>query len=404
MRQPRICFGWRPAYARTSDGGSVDGLSPLPRPPDGSLQAWRRSHLVAGNRGYLVIGEAAGRLFACDQAGSGFLDLPRLANEVETGDLVQRIDAAFDLLVLPMAYEIGMGVDYSRLVQVLSAIRVPIVTLGLGIACDPQTPLAALPDSVAELLSVLDRRAVLFGVRADVTRDWLHRHGFSRAVALGCPSLHLYPHKIMRLDPPTQSPDRLAYLTGGYLLRDRERGRALSCFFEGASATYVLQDEPFVEGAFDDDDVLFDDARQEMDAVVFNAAVERIHGYRPSFRQYRYFDSLDAWRCCAAAHHVFIGDRFHGGVVALQTGTPTVLFLKDVRARELSEFYDIPRLELHDAVTAGCAATVDQCLSTAAIAQLKAVFADRHETFLRSTAACDLRFSAQAFSAQAFSA
>jgi hypothetical protein len=37
--------------------------------------------------------------------------------------------------------------------------------------------------------------------------------------------------------------------------------------------------------------------------------------------------------------------------------------------------------------------------TTATLAQLKAVFADRHATFLRSTAACDLRFSAQAFHA-----
>jgi hypothetical protein len=40
-------------------------------------------------------------------------------------------------------------------------------------------------------------------------------------------------------------------------------------------------------------------------------------------------------------------------------------------------------------VTAGYPATVDQYLSKAAIAQLKATFAERHETLLRSIAACD---------------
>ena len=396
MRPPRICFGWHPAHDCGGDRGGFPGLSALPRPPDGTLRALRRSYSVAGNRGYLVIGEAAGRLFACDAVQSGFLDLRRAADAVETDDLVRRIDAAFDLLVLPMAYEIRTGVDYSRLVQVLAAIRVPIVTLGLGIACEPQTPLAALPPSVAELLSVLDHRAALFGVRADVTRDWLHRHGFSRAVALGCPSLHLYPQKIMRLEPPTAPPDRLSCLTGGYLLRDAGRGRALSQFFAGACATYVLQDEPFVDGVFGEDAVVFDDARHEIDAALFNEAVERVHGYRPPFRRYRYFDSLDTWRCCAAAHHIFVGDRFHGGVVALQTGAPAVLFLKDVRAQELAAFYDIPRLDLHDAVTAGYAATVDRCLSKAAIAQLKSTFVERHEAFRRSLAACDLELAGEA--------
>jgi hypothetical protein len=393
MRLPRICFGWYPADARIGYRGGFEGVSALPRPPDGRLRALRQSYSATGNRGYFVIGEAAGRLFACDAEQSGFLDLRRAVNEVETGDLVRRIDAAFDMLVLPMAYDIVLGVDYTRLVQVLAAIRIPIVTLCLGIACDPQTPLAALPKNVAELLSVLDRRAALFGVRADVTREWLHRHGFARAVALGCPSLHLYPQQIMRLAPPMAPPDQLSYLTGGYLLRDADRGRALSGFFEGACATYVLQDELFVDGAFGEDIALLDDARHEVDAALVNEAVSRVHGYRPSFRRYRYFDSVDTWRCCAAAHQIFVGDRFHGGVVALQTGAPVILFLKDVRARELAEFYDIPRLKLDEAATAGYAATVDQYGSKAAIARLKAAFADRHDAFLRSIAACDLEFA-----------
>jgi hypothetical protein len=176
-------------------------------------------------------------------------------------------------------------------------------------------------------------------------------------------------------------------------LRDAERGRALSQFFAGACATYVLQDELFVDGVFGEDAVLLDDPRHEVDAAVLNEAVERIHGYRPSFRRYHYFDSLDAWRCCAAAHHVFIGDRFHGSVVALQTGAPAILFLKDVRARELAEFYGIPRLELREAVTAGYAATVDRYLSKAGIAQFTAAFAERHDAFRRSIEACDLAFA-----------
>ena len=393
MPLPRICFGWRPAHAHLPYRGGMPGVGMLPRMPDGTLGALRRSYAVAGNRGYLVIGEAAGRLFACDREESGFVDLPRLANDVDPNELVRWLDALFDFLVLPTAYEIGMGVDYTRLVEVLAAIRTPIVTLGLGLACDPQTPLAALPTSVVDLLSVLDRRAALFGVRADVTCDWLHRHGFSRAVALGCPSLHLYPHKILHLEPPAAPPDELTYFTGGYLLRDRERGRALSQLFAGAGATYVMQDELFVDGAFREDAVLLDDARHEADAAQINETVERLHFYRPSFAQYRYFDNLDAWRACAAAHDAFVGDRFHGSVVALQTGVPAALFLKDVRTRELSEFYDIPRLELHDAVAAGLAATVDRSLSKAPIARLQATFAERHETFVRALTACGLAFA-----------
>lgn len=77
------------------------------------------------------------------------------------------------------------------------------------------------------------------------------------------------------------------------MLRDAERGGALSQFFAGAGATYVVQDELFVDGVFGQDTVLLDDARHEVDTAVLNAAVERIHGYRPSFRCYHDIRGID---------------------------------------------------------------------------------------------------------------
>ncbi|WP_392342680.1 polysaccharide pyruvyl transferase family protein (plasmid) [Phaeobacter sp. BS23] len=40
-------------------------------------------------------------------------------------------------------------------------------------------------------------------------------------------------------------------------------------------------------------------------------------------------------------HDVYIGDRFHGGVAALQAGQPTIFLKHDNRVAELTEHFGL---------------------------------------------------------------
>ncbi|WP_368413472.1 hypothetical protein, partial [Dongia sp.] len=68
-------------------------------------------------------------------------------------------------------------------------------------------------------------------------------------------------------------------------------------------------------------------------------------------------------RQCYGWHDVFIGDRFHGGVAALQVGLPTAILFKDLRVKELSEFFGVPHTTVDKACTMGIEAFMAEFMS-----------------------------------------
>jgi len=334
------------------------------------------------------------RLFDCDRDASGSIDLPRLLNAEDPERLAALLNHRFDALLLPMAYEITPSHSYDRLARLLASLTIPVVTLGLGIDCDEDLPIDRFHPSVTTLLGLLDRHALVFGVRAETTRRWLAANGFHNAVALGCPSLHLYPSAFLALRSRRVPPADGRIATGGYLLRNEERSRWLCALFEGVDATYILQDELFGAGLLDEDTVIIDDATGSVDPALIAPIIRRSIGRTPPFRRYAYFHSLDAWRLCCAGHDLYVGDRFHGAIVALQVGRPALLFTKDVRARELSQFYGIPTADLEQAAAGGLRDLVAAQLTPTAMERFIDVWSARHGAFLKALGDAGLRFTA----------
>lgn len=379
----RLCFGWHVAEDRHDCEVGLPGSIGLPRPSGSALRDHSPLFGQIGNRGYLVIGEAAVRLFDCDRTRSAAMDLRRRLTRQTPEDLAASLNAAFDVLVLPMAYEIAPDVSFEALTRLLEHLRIPVVTLGLGLHGEPGDRLDRFDASVPRLLAMLNDTALLFGVRAETTRQWLAGHGFDRAVALGCPSLHLYPANILALEPPPLAADH-PLATGGYLLRDKARSRQHCRFFEGTTATYILQDEVFGDAVRDIDAPVLNDATGNVDRRFISDAVARHIGQTPPFSRYVLFHGLDAWRLCCAQHAVYVGDRFHGGVVALQAGRPVALFTRDVRARELSRFYGIPTIELASVCTQPLRDVVGAALAGRRIAEFVETWQARHTSFVRT--------------------
>ena len=395
----RLCFGWHRSEARFDFLPGIPGASGLPRSNDPAFGALAGLHPRSGNRGYLVVGEAAMRLFECDYARSASVDLPQLVHSEDPIALAQAFNARFDALILPMAYEIAPDRSYERLAAFFETLTVPVITLGLGIEGEPDDPVERLHPSVRVLLRLLNDRAVLFGVRAETTQRWLNKHGYEQAVAIGCPSLHLYPAAIDSLRgraAPVEGP----IVTGGYLFRDADRARWQCAFFQGEDATYILQDEIFCDSAFEPDTAVIDDATGAVSSALVAAAARRWAGLAPPFARYAFFHNLDAWRLCCAGHQLYVGDRFHGAVVALQTGRPVLLFAKDVRTRELSVFYGIPTVDLEHVSDQPLRDVVAESLTRTRMDAFVDTWRDRHDAFLQALRQVGLHPSAGARLAQ----
>src|SRR5262249_39534729 len=163
--------------------------------------------------------------------------------------------------------------------------------------------------------------------------------GFRNPVALGCPSMMLYSDNILGIRPLSAGAQGKKFVTAGYLSPQSWRGAKLARFFQDQDVSYVFQDE--IADYKDDlaDRTFFNDATGRVDEEIIGPLVSEALGLESPFRRYFWFDSVDAWRACYAWHDSYIGDRFHGGVAALQVGIPTAILHEDLRVKEMCEFF-----------------------------------------------------------------
>lgn len=376
----KLCFGRQPADTRYRYHPGLPFSEGVPRSSSTSFSDMSRNFYLTSNKGNMLIGEGACRIFDYDRNHSCMLSVHVLYDHCRgSRESMELLNTGFDALVLPMANEIRPNLNHSSLVKVLEQIRIPVIVLGMGMQ-NELDDMGTLEPATVELLRWIDEHAAVFGVRGHQTETWLKRMGFRNPVALGCPSMMLYPKNILGIRAPTGRPRDYRFITAGYLQKKSVRGRQLAGFFSGQNCSYVFQDEIF---QFKDElqgRGFYDDARSQLAQDVFQPLVETAIGGPAPFDRYFYFDSVDAWRQCYGWHDIFIGDRFHGGVAALQVGLPTAILFKDLRVKELCEFYQLPHTTVEKACNMGVDAFMAEFLSAQRIAQ----FQDTYRTRLRN--------------------
>ena len=344
------------------------------------------SHSLTSNRGNLIHGEAPARIFQCRRRLSAFANLGTL-HRIFGNRLKDVLPNHFDLIVLSAANFISPSRDLTRLRDALNALgdAVPFMVLGAGMQGDHA--LSELHPSVQEILDIYNRRAVLFAVRGKQTEGWLHENGFINAKALGCPSMYVFPQSILSIDHTAahQAGSAAKILTAGYLTikkgRNFPRGQKLAKALRGARASYVFQDEFFGYGKIIEEHGSFNDATNMGDRVGLNRLLGSAAGIPLDIENYYYFSETAAWRQVAFGHDAYIGDRFHGGVAALQVGRPGIFLSHDNRVAELTDYFDLPRMTLDELLSEGVGTAIRQRITAGSVAQMKATYRGRFRHF-----------------------
>ena len=356
-----------------------------------TLAGLRESQKLTSNRGNIIHAEAPARLFQKDAAGSAYGNIVGLSRFLGSG-FADKIAESFDLIVFSMANFIRPGVDMTPFVNALQLLkgRVPFIVLGAGL--QGQSRLDELSPSVKKTLAIYNKHALVFGVRGKQTQTWLHQNGFPRAEALGCPSLYSFPQSVMSVDGTAvrAKGNGANVMTAGYLTvkggHNFERGFKLAKALEGVASSYVFQDEFLQYGDLANEPRSFNEGSNTADASLLNAALSQETGAKVQFDRYYYFTESSAWRQACLSHDVYVGDRFHGGVAALQAGLPTVFLAQDNRVSEMTEFYSLPRLTIDEFSKMGLKRTLDKLLASEALDKMKTTYRTRHAAFCESMA------------------
>lgn len=353
------------------------------------------NHMLTGNRGNIIHAEAPAKIFAKSPSGSTYGNLAEILNVIGAG-FATRMSRSFDMVIISMANFIRPDHDGARLLKSLRALKgqVPVAVLGCGLQGNHK--LSDMMPGNAALIDWFNQNAVIFGVRGAQTANWLHDNGFKNADVLGCPSLYAYPHSIMSLDGATARSKGAAaeVMTAGYIKMANgtlsARGVELAHAFNKISASYVFQDEPWSFEGLKQMRGLYNEGNNEFRADLLNDWLGQQAGGRLNFRRYYYFNEAGAWRQAALRHDVYVGDRFHGGVAALQAGVPAIFLSHDNRVAELAEHFGLPRLTTKAFARRGLPAVLEEFLSPQALQAMKTLYLQRSREFFAVAARAGL--------------
>ncbi|WP_353144386.1 polysaccharide pyruvyl transferase family protein [Paracoccus sp. (in: a-proteobacteria)] len=344
------------------------------------------SHQLTGNRGNMIHAEAPAKLFEHDVKKSIYGNVATLQRSL--GDsFADQMEENFDLIIISMANFIRTDHDGQHLLAPLRALngRVKFMVLGAGLQGNPD-PRNMIPSNL-DLIAMFNEQAEVFAVRGRETALWLRKHGYENATIIGCPSLYAYPDSIMSLDyaAARARAENARIMTAGYLKQTENtlhpRGRELVKAFQGLKASYVMQDEVFTFSGLQTTPRAFNEGRCEVDKAVLEDYLKGYGVDNLPFDRYSYFMETSGWRQAAMAHDVFIGDRFHGGVAALQSGIPAIFLSHDNRVAELTSFFDLPALSTKEFARLGLRQTLETHLSDDAERKFKEKYLLLHKRF-----------------------
>lgn len=296
-----------------------------------------------GNRGNLFCFEAPQ------------LILNKYDNDMVSADIApemaDKINSTFDAVIISFTDIIRKNHNLAEIYSILEKIKIPIFALGIGLA--HLVNISEVHSSIRRVLELLQKKAELFAVLGHDTEKWCHSNGFTRAVALGCPSFYIFPDKFsqaLSLLHEALQMEMSAIATAGHFSRVNKvinpRGRRLLSKLNFAKRIdLVFQDEIF--SYLHENDNVYDFTTGSLERKYFDSALEQ-YGFETGNVNYYYFNNPNTWRLFLSFHDCFLGERLHGGVAALQMGIPAYIFSGDIRAAELMDMMMLPVLKIEE--------------------------------------------------------
>ncbi len=352
------------------------------------------------NIGNLVHTEAMPRILRHDPERSAFLSLHRTVRARSLKWLTDVVNAEFDMVVFSAANFIRPETDFDLECKFFEKLAIPAVLVGAGVQNPPTQGDPGLGESLCRFLSLADESFALFGVRGAVTAQVLSDMGLRNMVPLGCPSFYAYPDNMARLAAPDLG-DVRRILTAGHISvrggpgsRYEQMARLLAAF-PRARVDYVLQNELFWAEEAMDAEPYYDPVTKEVSPDWARRKFFRHARPDLPIPRLHYFTDTSSWRMFAAGQDLYIGDRIHGGVVAMQARRPAVILHKDARVRELAEHIGCPNLSLDDLAGREARPALEQALSPAAIRRFRKCHAARLDEFRTRLRGVGLALSAE---------
>lgn len=194
-----------------------------------------------------------------------------------------------------------------------------------------------LSPSTKELLGHVVNRSCPILVRGKFTEKILHNHGFTNAVAAGCPSLMLNKNKKMGVTLQRRY-EGVASQTNDTSLKlalnmpPRFLPRLIKFYHT------MLQRYP--------NSVIY--LQDERGLKVLEKAEKVLNVTKVPMKRIRFHTDVQQWQDTICKYDAVLGSRIHGSMIAFQCNVPVFIIATDHRVKELADVMKLPHTTVYD--------------------------------------------------------
>ena len=301
----------------------VIGLGPQYNYP-GNLDIWRSNNTrYASNLGASLISNALLKEFNADYIDN-FSDIQALKNK-------------YDTCLIAFATHITTWRDVSLYADVIEKLDMKTIALSLGVQdyAGKSTDVFKLHPSIKRLLEIVSSSSEWIGVRGHYTASILYQNGFSNVVPIGCPTMYWGLKNDLHIQKAEKTKKPLLVFH-----------RALA-----DNAYRIMQEVPVLGQDYEDHVAFTNDLDEDTKLKKWiDSDYDKLtnkENVRESIQKNGIFvKDFKQWFNIIGQHDFIFGSRLHGCIAGLIQKKPSVLIPRDLRVREISDFFDIPTVSI----------------------------------------------------------
>jgi len=333
----------------------VIGINPEYSYP-GTFEEWRKNNtFYASNYGGSLITRSIMKEFSADYI-SDFSD-------------IRNLNETYDVCFVAFATHVHSRRDISIYADLVEKLEMKIVALSMGVqdyqnAVEEET---SLSPSVKRFLSVVSEKSNMLGVRGPYTAAILERNGFDNVLPIGCPTVY------SNLKPSIEVQKKHSFSNPLVVYH-----RSVAKF-----ARRFMDEIPLIGQDFQDEATFTDNLSSDFVLQrIERKAYEAISGHETLYKTIEkngYFPrSYDEWMNAICKSDFVIGPRLHGNIAAILHGIPQILFVRDLRMKEMVEMFGFPSINIEEAN----ACSLDELYSRVDYSTFTRLYQTRYKNFI----------------------
>ena len=306
---------------------------------------------TGSNSGNLLIGDALRRHLNVGPPVRGFSSID-----------VKSVEEEYDAIIIGAANFLHEKFDFGYHADFIEKIKLPTIIIGVGAQAPNYGTKINIPEGTKRFMKIISERSHSMGVRGYYTAYVLNEIGIKNVRAIGCPSLYWSRKpEIKILQKDFKDCKRIVVNGSSNVVEhsvDKKAAQKVESYLANLSYKYgypyVLQNE------LDEMKIIFNEKPVSGENSLVQRLKER-YALRSRYgllgvsdkdftafiqNNMKVFFDVEDWMNFIHNYDLVIGTRFHGTLIGLLTGVPSILLFHDSRTREMAELLNIPRVDI----------------------------------------------------------